>query len=944
MFLKLSLLVFTLLFFPNFSKSHQDQPVTTGYGGHTASSADNRKYHEHSPCQELPYGAGGHSSKGCVGKGQAFMVDEKIHTIHEEPGTNGLCRTCFRVVHEGDHCPVGSRLVVRSVQSLFGNIKIDWPETSNSGAETIVHAAPAGATETQAYPIKVWCGKINEMRNSISVDDHGPNWFRGNPFNLLTRDAEYDDDGPAPGEDIRMCSLIIPKTLRDDDTPILPKARFGEDKTYCGVRGGNHFRIVASCRESSDPDDKEKECKKIIKDFIDGTITLEPYKTVELCGNCCGGAGPGGSVSANCNPAAAADCKTWNSALFSFRCWAPLYDRRENQRLGDRDKGKTAYSSDHDQNINIIGQQKTLNVKYAPLLKILQGMQCLSNGMQQKQEVMCKCIHSGHEFKFTDKEREFCCPQYTTPSQDRSKCICNRGDYEFPITKVGDPIESDCTCPADGNPLGGTPRPSDGTCPCPLGILECGDPVCPPRLLSGDNAGCYAGAVKTEIRPENPNESVCTCNNLGKGVGTDGEGNCLRACEDTPRACPRGSRRITSGPYINRCAYVTQCASSAGTCSESTGESDSDTSIEDINANLPLDLPGRSSPSERCGASSRNRACVQFVYPTAGNCTCPTSGPWKISPVAGKCQASCQDAGTNAPSVNRCQCENSSYSYEHGRVCQNPDTDSPGCWDKEIRCECPDGNPRPSDGICRCPTGSIDKTMTMPENQCLSTVSCRKRCPNSGEVKSVNDPCPCRCPNGQDCTDPDGSGPAEADCCCADGTPCGTAPNQCPPTTPIKLSDPNRVDIVFGNSLLGNSFRSVYSLGRADQPNYICWECATGNGKNTNISDCSYEDPNPSQDTSRKKQTSLSDYVERQRRDLYCPLLGVCAKDGAGRCKCLNSEGKIKKNSYCEYANKDPFRRRSVSGETFDIGNETTRQGQRLQTESIRTMTVIPPN
>ena len=960
-FLKPSFLFFALLLFPHFSKSHLGDYTDTasahaGYGGHNASSTNNNgKYHEHYDCHELPYGAGGHSSTGCYGEGQTFTINGKKHTIQREPGTTPLsCRKCFHVHTVEASCPEGS-VQVNEVQPLFGAITINKPTTSNTEATTTINAAPVGATQTTAYTLRWWCGEAHQLP---TAHRQGLSWRASDHF-------KYSDSNGGPsgfqGQKARMCSLLIPKTLRD--TIMLPRASF------TGAVNGDHFRIWASCPPSSGTD-KEEDCKTIIRDFINGTHTLKP------------GAASMGELSNCCNrDREPAGCKKWIEKTRNRRCWAPLWDNVNNHwsggsasDTGATPPGKGAYSSQSPYKfVNILARKRGQIVGSGG---VLQNMQLLSNGMRRS--VKCEC-YSGYKFDFKDRETEYCChcpgetqdpntgvccPSGTTLSSDGQSCECDNGPYKFSVTEK-DCDKRTCTCPYPPYV-----KPANGDC-CAAGGVGRPCKACP---LLAPNAGCYTGATKVTTTPSDPTESICTC--TGNGVSTDAEGNCLKDCTATPGKTLTGIRfvlpgasvdltrisgnckTITSGPHNGKCAYLLRCASDSGDpdddvdCKEvvDQGGGNQYRTIPGINLlvdninNLPLELPsaeqGFSNRTSRCPASAGNKACIGFLdqQQLAARCICPTTGNWRASSVDGKCQASCSDEGTTNPPgtpVTQCECTNGDYTYTHNHTCVK--TEGTACLDEKVRCQCPDGSPRPEDGICKCCGGNPMDMKLCTGSRCPG--GCTKPCPDGG-TECCRGICPCKCPNGEDCTDSDGPlGPAPADCCCGDGSACPSGNSAlCPPPCPtppcnpddINMGDYNRSDLVFGNSALGQSFRSVYSLGRADRPDYVCWECTDRP-----------DSPTPSLDVDCVSLSSANSYAERQRRDLYCPIIGACETDGKGRCKCLNSDGTTKDNSYCEYANQDPFRRKSVSGET---SGASATQGQRLQIESTRTMTVIPPN
>ena len=931
-----------LLVFSNFSSSHQGQTDDTtahaGYGGHNVNSAnENGKYHEHTDfCLSIL----GRSS--CAIGDKLDGVNKVIPEI--STGSPPVCHSCFTVkdtevrdlpIEQINTCGVTGATLVRETRGLFGSYTINEPTTSDPDKPTTISVSslddplPPGRTRNKNYTIKWWCGKAREM-----AGDHRPgqpNTRATNPGGPLT----YNSDGlpGASGQEVRSCSLLIPKGLRDDNTVLLPKERFDETLPSCRVHG-DYFRVIATCKESTGPD-KEAVCKTIIRKFIAGTITLKPGASITRVNNCCKDMEENNSSN---------NCKTWVSQRYKRRCWASLYDRRSNASLGDRAKGKNAYDNSLN-NVNLILNETMFGPTGSLLAEALTNMQCLSNGMRQDLE--CECS-SGYTFSFADRKDKSCtccpgstqdssgncsCPPGTALSSDGQFCECSNGSYKFPIGEQGDSGKCGCTCP--GSPA--TPKPQDGDC-CTVGQTD-NCKACP---VSGTN-GCYTGATKTRISPANPTERVCTCPG---GISPDSEGNCSRPCTDIPTS------RITYPCQISQqvpvkfgsnyfCSIILGCSNSNGQCISGQYRKEDGTIPLDVGdpssfelgiriLDTTANIPNR---SLRCGSgphpgdTTDDYACVIKGVKVAGSCTC--SGNWKPAS-DNKCKASVSDVGTcDGPGdpVDMCQCTVGSYTYKPHTCVKSEGT---ACLDEKVRCKCPDGSPRPLDGICKCCDG---KPMNM--NQCSGCPGgCTKPC-SKGRVECCGDPCPeDTCPNGELKIDTNGDGRIDKDDrCCCNGSPCRLAHcTDCGPCGPegINMGDYNRSDLIFGNSALGQSFRSVYTLGRSDRPDFVCWECAkkTGSNVNTNLSDCSDSEID-------------SDYVERQRRDLYCPLHGVCRTDGKSRCKCVTEEGTVKENTYCEYANQDPGRRSNVSGETFDT---SATQGQRLQIESTRTMTIIPPN
>ena len=177
-------------------------------------------------------------------------------------------------------------------------------------------------------------------------------------------------------------------------------------------------------------------------------------------------------------------------------------------------------------------------------------------------------------------------------------------------------------------------------------------------------------------------------------------------------------------------------------------------------------------------------------------------------------------------------------------------------------CTCPKctgGRIRDNGGSCVCQDSS--------KEWCAGTSQCVTLCTNG----KVRDPsaCTCGCPTGQTVQ--------------SNGN-CGVTQTRVPNTGQTTLDtfggNPAVPSGMWASSfnLQGSpAFRSVYTIGRADRPDFICW-----------------------------KKTTTTGAVDTILPHYFCPERQSCAL--GEDCPCQTVHGKEVPDTYCDYANMDPMR------------------------------------
>ena len=251
--------------------------------------------------------------------------------------------------------------------------------------------------------------------------------------------------------------------------------------------------------------------------------------------------------------------------------------------------------------------------------------------------------------------------------------------------------------------------------------------------------------------------------------------------------------------------------------------------------------------------------------------------------------------GSTTKIGNKCECPVGGYQFF--RIQENIDQGV------DALCKCPGDSPKPQSGDCP-PVVTCEDGTTADSGMC---------CPD-GKKMPVNGTC---CP--------DGSAVSSSDDC--KGIVVG--------------GNPPVVDLAFPRTfnMHGDlSVRSIYSIGRADRPDYICYAYKIEQGQE--------------QRESRIRQPSA-----------YCPVRNKCNLDDKNRCRCktlkngeyvditsrnngvsIGEDSRYNgKNTYCVYASMDPFR---ISGSTTKVKSDSSEEviSREFQIVTTTTIPYSPPH
>ncbi len=267
-------------------------------------------------------------------------------------------------------------------------------------------------------------------------------------------------------------------------------------------------------------------------------------------------------------------------------------------------------------------------------------------------------------------------------------------------------------------------------------------------------------------------------------------------------------------------------------------------------------------------------------------------------------------------------------------ICKYEPTKQAHVSDSTFSCpQCPTGSTKDGSGMCACNNGSYKFAQTQANSS--NTNICK--CPN-------NSPKPASgiCSVAVTCTD----GSAPSGVCCPDGNAMPVGGACCPDGSAIEqdgtcdtgiVGDPPVVDLAFPRTFNvhgSDSIQSVYTIGRADRPDYVCIAHKKVNNKE----------------------------VRMRQYSAYCPPINKkCNLDKKNRCFCKAlKNGKyvditsaengprigeavryVGFDTYCEYAGIDPLRLEDRM-QPVTIESQTNVLSQTIKT--VTTTVVVPPH
>ena len=252
------------------------------------------------------------------------------------------------------------------------------------------------------------------------------------------------------------------------------------------------------------------------------------------------------------------------------------------------------------------------------------------------------------------------------------------------------------------------------------------------------------------------------------------------------------------------------------------------------------------------------------------------------------CRLICQTGTTKLSGENKCSCNAGGYTFDATDL----------NYHNTSICKCPDDSAKPANGLC------------IPDVHCSDGKSASGICCANGKKMPVG-----------------GS-------CCSDGSAVGSGVT----CSANNIGNPPVIDLSFPRTFNVHgdlSVRSMYTIGRADRPDYECYAYKTVNNKLSKI-----------------RQPSA-----------YCPSLNECSRDDKNRCICKalksgkyvditssNNGSRVGednryagRNTYCEYAGMDPLR---VDGSDYkvEVDGADTVISREFQNVTTTTIPFVPPH